>query len=333
MTVQGTTSRVEFICVGATVYPLGSDFLFIDDEELIVVRIDSLGVESILVLNTDYTVTGGDSATGSVTTIATYSDGELLIYRETDAVQKYDAEIGDGFNTDTFEQQLDRNTMLIQEQARDIARAMALDSLDTSGASLIFPPESDPTVRAGLFAGFDSAGNLVATGVVGDIGSFIVTWINTALAIVQRDSNGDFAARAITALTFIGNLTGNVTGNANTATLATTATKHGVGGNALNVKTIDIGDWDMVATPGVSVVHGLDRTKIRSVQCIIRDDVDAESHTIPATSTSGTVFEGWISTISATTVLLSRRGGGDFDNTNFDSTSYNRGWITIWYED
>lgn len=213
MTVQGTASRTEFDCTGANDYPLGTAFLFIDEKELVVVRIDSLGIETILTLTTDYTVSGGNSATGTVTTIPTYSDGELLVYRETAAVQKYDATTGDGFNTNTFEQQLDRMMMVVQEQSRDVARAMALDPLDTSGASLIFPPESDPTVRAGQFAQFDAAGNLGASSVVSDIGAYIVGWINTALAIVQRDSNGDFAARVITALTFIGNLTGNVVGN------------------------------------------------------------------------------------------------------------------------
>ncbi len=30
--------------------------------------------------------------------------------------------------------------------------------------------------------------------------------------------------------------------------------------------------------------------------------------------------------------LVKTTGGGDFDSTAYNQTSYNRGWITIWYE-
>jgi len=50
-------------------------------------------------------------------------------------------------------------------------------------------------------------------------GATTATSLNTGSAIVARDSNGDFAARNITATSFIGSLNGN----ANTATSATTA--------------------------------------------------------------------------------------------------------------
>lgn len=46
---------------------------------------------------------------------------------------------------------------------------------------------------------------------------------NVANTIVQRNGSGNFSAGTITA-TFSGNLTGNVTGNSSTATTATTAT-------------------------------------------------------------------------------------------------------------
>ena len=144
MTVLGTDSRVSFNCSGATIYPLGSGFLFFDAADLVVVRVDSLGVETTLALTTDYTVSGGDGATGSVTTVATYTDGQLVIYRELEAKQTYDALIGDGFNTDSFENTLDRVVMLIQQVLRKITGAMRLGDSDTSGADLELPaPEAN----------------------------------------------------------------------------------------------------------------------------------------------------------------------------------------------
>ena len=40
---------------------------------------------------------------------------------------------------------------------------------------------------------------------------------------------------------------------------------------------------------------------------------------------------GGVRNIDGTNVILYRRTGGDFDATDYDATSYNRGWITIWY--
>ena len=48
--------------------------------------------------------------------------------------------------------------------------------------------------------------------------------LNTASTIVRRNASGDFSAGTITATGFIGPLTGNVTGNATTATSAVSAT-------------------------------------------------------------------------------------------------------------
>lgn len=125
-----------------------------------------------------------------------------------------------------------------------------------------------------------------------------------------------------------GNVTGNVTGNADTATLATlatTATKHGT----LNVKIIDIGDWDMTATLVVNIAHGLTLDKIRGISATVRNDA---SSTFYDFSTSDASTNSYMST-NITNVSMKRTPTGLFDTTEFDATSFNRGWITIQYVD
>lgn len=103
-----------------------------------------------------------------------------------------------------------------------------------------------------------------------------------------------------------------------------------VGG--LRVKVVDIGDWDMNATTGVNVAHGLTQANIRDVSVMIRSDDDSGLYNLLSSgSAADSTPEGSVSTITATNVVIWRLTGGAFDNASFDSTSFNRGWVTIWY--
>ncbi len=96
---------------------------------------------------------------------------------------------------------------------------------------------------------------------------------------------------------------------------------------------IEIGDWDMDATDNVTVAHGLSTIdNVILVQATIINDVGSFIQT--------SVFAGLTAgdidiqvTVNATIVNLQRLSGGFFDNnTNYDSTSFNRGRITLEYE-
>jgi hypothetical protein len=93
----------------------------------------------------------------------------------------------------------------------------------------------------------------------------------------------------------------------------------------------------MDTTDLVEVPHGLaDFTKIRAIDVIIRIDGDAELRQMPRINiTGGTgVFnsvDGGIGRITSTFIDLRRVTGAGFDNGSYDQTSFNRGWITIWY--
>jgi len=97
----------------------------------------------------------------------------------------------------------------------------------------------------------------------------------------------------------------------------------------LNNLQLDIGDWNMDANSNASVAHGLVALgatflDVRSVNILIRHDADVQFFPLLLEGGGGVH-------LSPTNVELSRIGGGLFDNVNFDSLGFNRGYITIDY--
>ena len=97
----------------------------------------------------------------------------------------------------------------------------------------------------------------------------------------------------------------------------------------LKTKVIDIGDWNMDTTGSVSVAHGLTVGDTRSVSVLIRDDAGTVHFDFPAYAVLGSDDEQI--QLQTTNVVLERATGGIFDSGGFNSTSFNRGWITIQY--
>ncbi len=98
----------------------------------------------------------------------------------------------------------------------------------------------------------------------------------------------------------------------------------------IRFKTVQIGDWDMDATGTLAVNHGLTGANIRSVFVAIRNDAATNTYPIDVDQNlDGNVAGGFLWT--ATQVSMGRIGAGFFDGTDFDATTYNRGWITIVY--
>lgn len=142
MALSSETSKQIFVCTGGTVYTV--PFYFLQNADLTVYREDADGAVSTLTITTDYTVTGaGSESGGELTTIATYSDGKLIVVRDVDYTQRLDLIQGDGFRPDTLEQELDRIVMQVQQLARKVGVSFQLPDSDTSGASTVLPsPEA-----------------------------------------------------------------------------------------------------------------------------------------------------------------------------------------------
>jgi len=93
---------------------------------------------------------------------------------------------------------------------------------------------------------------------------------------------------------------------------------------------INIGDWDMDTNAAVYIdltSYGVEYSKIKSVTVLIKNDNGTGLYPFSNDSTSS------VALIYATfdTVYLTRTGTGTFDNVSFDSTGYNRGYVTIQY--
>ena len=80
----------------------------------------------------------------------------------------------------------------------------------------------------------------------------------------------------------------------------------------------------------VRVAHGVTLSKIRSIIVIIRDDADTSYYAIPDFTTAG-VGEAYISLIDATNITIQRVTGSKFQSVDFNSTSFNRGTVALWY--
>lgn len=109
----------------------------------------------------------------------------------------------------------------------------------------------------------------------------------------------------------------------------------GVDGSVkLRTKVIEIGDWDMDATPNINVAHGVVAANIRTVFVMISNDEAPLFYFDLSKANSSGVVDGFsqIDVNTGTDIFLERRTGGSFDTTSFNATSFNRGWITIQYE-
>lgn len=103
-------------------------------------------------------------------------------------------------------------------------------------------------------------------------------------------------------------------------------------------KQVEIGAWDMDADATFSQAHGLDVTKIRSVDILIGDDNLPFTKFYKLDSDPGLTGQqqGGISSIDATNINMERLAAGFFDSTSFDLDTGSqliavRGYINITY--
>lgn len=107
-------------------------------------------------------------------------------------------------------------------------------------------------------------------------------------------------------------------------------------GNTMVMVEVPINDWNMDSTSFVTINTGLGlssgQTKsIRQVSVIIRDDTDSSYKSLDYADSVNTTPNGYWEIMTTDQIYLERRISGGFDSTSYDSTSYNRGFITFWY--
>lgn len=112
--------------------------------------------------------------------------------------------------------------------------------------------------------------------------------------------------------------------------------------NYLKCEVVPIGDWDMSTATGpgrITVAHGLDWTKIRVVDILVRNDADTlrfPIRTIQGAVGGNTMSGSGVAYIDSTNIALDTYNAVNhqfFDGADYSATSYNRGWLIIWYEE
>lgn len=169
MTISTTTSRVDYAGNGVTT-AFAVPFAFFGASELTVLERSAAGVETTKALTTDYTVSGGNGSTGTVTAVVAPASGvQWTILRSTARTQLTDYVSNDAFPAETHERALDRLQAQVQEVERDAARSLVVPATD-SGGSLTIPTSTE---RASKYLAFDASGNPIASAVA--VGGAVVT--------------------------------------------------------------------------------------------------------------------------------------------------------------
>lgn len=189
------------------------------------------GVDQVLVLGVDYTVTGTPDANGFfpngvtvVTTITPLSGDKVSIVRNTNLTQTAEYIVADKFPAKSHEAALDKLTYIAQEQAAKFAKVPQFPST-SSATGVKFP---DPVAGKGLY--YDSATN---------------SYKNTDLNINDLATNaaGSAAAASASATAASGSASAASTSASNASTSATNAAASAVSAAAslasLQVRTIN----------------------------------------------------------------------------------------------
>jgi len=208
MSLSSTTSRVSYAGNGATT-AFSFPYYFLSNSDLVVIlRVDSTGVETTKTITTHYTVSGaGVGAGGTVTMLAAPASGEtLVIYRSPALTQGIDLGENDSLPAETLEQGLDKVTMIAQRLDDRIDRSVQL----SDGFAETF----DPTLPADL----DQAGGLVPAINAGGTGwAAIADW--PAASALTSASAISTAIATHAALTATHGVAGAIVGTTDSQTL------------------------------------------------------------------------------------------------------------------
>lgn len=104
---------------------------------------------------------------------------------------------------------------------------------------------------------------------------------------------------------------------------------------AIKTKIIQVGTWNMDTKDSQNVNVGVDITKIRSVNIMIRNDPGTFHDLLnpPDANSLADSAKYNLPNTGGTFIQIIREIGGVYDSINYDSTAFNRGYIVITYEE
>ena len=139
MTLSADTVKVQYDGDGSTT-AFAITFVYWDDADIrAVLRVDATGVETVWVLNTDFTLSGGSGSTGTLTATTAPASGETLTIKSNRAyTQPTDLARGGPLPASALELAIDQVTRLVQQLNEAVARTISLAET-TESASVSFP--------------------------------------------------------------------------------------------------------------------------------------------------------------------------------------------------
>lgn len=144
MSISSTGNREEYLGNDST-DTYNYTFRIFSASDLRVVQVTDEGVKSVLVLNTDYTVTGVGNGTGGTIVLTAGNleqDYVLIIQRRRPLTQLTDIRNQGDFYPETHEDFFDKSIMIDQQQQEQIDRSIKLDEqFTTSDFDTILPVE------------------------------------------------------------------------------------------------------------------------------------------------------------------------------------------------
>lgn len=158
MTISSENYRKQYSGNDSTtVFPY--DFKITADTQLNVIKTSSIGVETTLVLDTDYSVSGvgvegGGNVTYPISGTALASGETITIRRILPLTQTTDLTNGQAFQAQTLEDALDRAVMITQQLKEETSRSIKIPVTDENSVEI--PRSSD---RANGMLGFDANGD------------------------------------------------------------------------------------------------------------------------------------------------------------------------------
>ena len=186
MTVSSTTVKNSYSGNGSTTQFAYGYKIFADSDLIVIIRVNSTGVETVKTLTTHYTVSGaGDASGGNVTFTSgnTPASGQtVVIIREVPQTQAIDYIANDPFPAESHEEGLDRATMTTQQVQEELDRSIKLSRTNTMTSTEFTVGATD---RANKVLAFNASGELSVTQELGTFKGTSAT--TTTAAFVQRD--------------------------------------------------------------------------------------------------------------------------------------------------
>lgn len=161
MTVSTSVYKAGPYAGSGTTGPFTVTFRFLANSHLRVIKTSTTGSETTLNLGVDYSVTGAGGASGTVTLTSPLLTGEkLTIVRNVPLTQETDYVVDDSFPAESHEQALDKLTMIAQQLAEEVDRAVKVlpsstDDPDALIASIKTSEQNAAASAASAAASYD----------------------------------------------------------------------------------------------------------------------------------------------------------------------------------